>query len=48
MQHIQDKPEPPGQFNPGIPAELEEIILRCLEKNASGRVSLMDLSWLVL
>ena len=37
MQHIQDKPEPPGQFNPGIPAELEEIILRCIEKNPRAR-----------
>jgi len=32
MQHIQDQPNPPGQFNPSIPAALEEIILRCLEK----------------
>jgi len=32
MQHIQDKPEPPGQFNPDIPEALEEIILCCLEK----------------
>ena len=39
MQHIQDKPEPPGQFNPGIPADLEEIILRCLEKKPGARFS---------
>jgi serine/threonine protein kinase len=32
MQHIQDAPIPPSQFNPSIPAALEEIILRCLEK----------------
>ena len=32
MRHIQDAPVPPGQYNPGIPAALEEIILRCLEK----------------
>jgi eukaryotic-like serine/threonine-protein kinase len=32
MQHIQDPPIPPSQFNPSIPAALEEIILRCLEK----------------
>jgi len=37
MQHIQDKPEPPGQFNPDIPAALEEIILRCLEKVPGAR-----------
>src|SRR5216684_598558 len=32
MQHIQDPPVPPSQYNPGIPIALEEIILRCLEK----------------
>src|ERR1700730_16508999 len=32
MQHIQDPPVPPSQYNPGIPSALEEIILRCLEK----------------
>jgi eukaryotic-like serine/threonine-protein kinase len=37
MQHIQDKPVPPGQFNPDIPSALEEIILRCLEKKPGAR-----------
>src|SRR5256885_283898 len=32
MQHIQDAPLPPSQFNPSIPTALEAIILRCLEK----------------
>jgi len=32
MQHIQDPPVPPSQYNPGIPLALEKIILRCLEK----------------
>src|SRR3989442_1260886 len=32
MQHIQDVPIPPSQLNPSIPAALEEMILRCLEK----------------
>ena len=32
MQHIQDPPVPPSQYNPAIPPALEEIILRCLEK----------------
>lgn len=32
MQHIQDIPKPPSQFNPNIPVVLEEIIMRCLEK----------------
>jgi serine/threonine-protein kinase len=39
MQHIQDHPDPPGQFNPNIPAALEEIILRCLEKVPDMRFS---------
>ena len=32
MQHIQDAPIPPSQFNPNIPPALEDIILRSLEK----------------
>ncbi|GAC1553883.1 MAG: hypothetical protein PVS3B3_14320 [Ktedonobacteraceae bacterium] len=32
MQHIQDAPIPPTQYNPNIPQVLEDIIMRCLEK----------------
>src|SRR5437016_2809556 len=32
MQHIQDPPVPPSQYNSAIPPALEEIVLRCLEK----------------
>ena len=32
MQHIQDVPIPPTQYNPNIPQVLEDIIMRCLEK----------------
>ena len=32
MQHIQDLPIAPTQYNPNIPQVLEDIILRCLEK----------------
>ncbi len=32
MQHIQDAPIPPTQYNPNIPQILEDIIMRCLEK----------------
>jgi serine/threonine protein kinase len=39
MKHIQDVPTPPSQFNPNIPAALEEIILRCLEKAPDIRYS---------
>ncbi len=37
MQHIQDPPTPPSQLNPNIPQPLEEIILRCLEKEPQMR-----------
>jgi eukaryotic-like serine/threonine-protein kinase len=37
MQHIQDLPIPPRRFNPNIPPALEEIILRCLEKETKMR-----------
>ncbi len=37
MQHIQDLPVPPGQLNPNIPPVLEDIILRCLEKEPGMR-----------
>ncbi len=32
-----DKPVPPGELCPGMPAALEDVILRCLEKNADRR-----------
>jgi serine/threonine protein kinase/beta-lactam-binding protein with PASTA domain len=32
MQHLQDAPLPPSNINPNIPAPLEDVILRCLEK----------------
>jgi eukaryotic-like serine/threonine-protein kinase len=37
MQHIQDLPIPPRRLNPDIPPILEEIILRCLEKETKMR-----------
>ncbi len=37
MQHIQDPPTPPSQLNPNIPQPLEEIILRCLDKEPQMR-----------
>jgi len=32
MQHLHDSPLPPSQFNSNIPASVEKVILRCLEK----------------
>lgn len=37
MKHIHEIPVPPGQFNPNIPQALEEIIMRCLEKDPEKR-----------
>ncbi len=37
MQHIQDLPTPPTYYNPNIPPALEEVILRCLEKEPERR-----------
>ena len=37
VRHIQDLPEPPSHQNPKIPAGLEALILRCLEKDPRDR-----------
>jgi eukaryotic-like serine/threonine-protein kinase len=37
MQHMHEKPVPPRQINPNIPVSLEEIIMRCLEKEPEKR-----------
>ena len=37
MQHIQGGPKPPSQYNPTVPTVLEEIIIRCLEKEPEMR-----------
>jgi serine/threonine-protein kinase len=35
--HLTDTPEPLWQIKPGIPAALEEAVLKCLEKDPSAR-----------
>jgi serine/threonine protein kinase len=37
MQHIQQRPKPPSQYNPTVPTVLEELIMRCLEKEPERR-----------
>jgi serine/threonine-protein kinase len=37
LSHIQKPPPPPRSLNPGIPPDLEAIILRCLEKQPDRR-----------
>jgi len=34
---LKDDPEPPSKFNPGLPKELEEVILRALQKEIGKR-----------
>jgi serine/threonine-protein kinase len=36
--HLVLRPEPPSKFRPGIPAELDKIILECLEMDADERM----------
>ncbi|MCG8448711.1 MAG: serine/threonine protein kinase [Pirellulales bacterium] len=37
VAHASEAPRPPRQLNPDLPVELEEIILRCLEKEPEDR-----------
>lgn len=37
LKHIRERPVPPSQLNPEVPEELEEIILRSLEKDPEDR-----------
>ena len=37
MSHIQDLPDPPSRYNPAIAPALEQIVLRCLEKDPRDR-----------
>lgn len=37
LKHIREQPVPPSQLNPEVPVELEEIILRSLEKDPEDR-----------
>jgi len=37
LKHIQDEPVPPGKINPQITPELEQIILRAMEKDVTMR-----------
>ncbi len=37
VAHSSEQPQPPREINPAIPPELEEIILRCLEKQPEDR-----------
>jgi serine/threonine-protein kinase len=37
MAHARDEPTPPSEVRPGVPADLEAVILRCLAKKPEDR-----------
>ena len=37
LKHIQEEPVPPSKLNSRIPKAMEDIILKCMEKEVSGR-----------
>ncbi len=42
VKHIHDEPAPPSRFATGVPAELDRLILDCLEKDLEKRVGSAD------
>lgn len=39
MAQVNEKPLPPSTLQPGIPSDIEAVILKCLEKNPEDRVA---------
>jgi serine/threonine-protein kinase len=37
VRHLREEPAPPSSFVPGVPEDLERILLRCLSKDPAGR-----------
>ncbi|MGE3317005.1 MAG: serine/threonine-protein kinase [Planctomycetaceae bacterium] len=35
--HVNETPKPPREINPGIPADLEAVVMKCLEKDPAKR-----------
>ncbi len=37
MAHARDEPPPPSRHNPDVPGDLEQVVMRCLEKDPDHR-----------
>jgi eukaryotic-like serine/threonine-protein kinase len=37
MAHANELPQPPSELNPGVPADLEQVVMRCLAKRRRDR-----------
>lgn len=42
LKQVNELPVPPSQVNPGVDADLERIILKCMEKDAANRFQTAD------
>lgn len=42
LKQVQEQPVPPSQINPNVDAQLEGIILRCMQKNPQDRFQTAD------
>jgi serine/threonine-protein kinase len=42
MKHVNDQPERPSQIVPGLPLELDEVVMRALAKNPAARYQTAD------
>ncbi|WP_435007491.1 serine/threonine-protein kinase [Tundrisphaera lichenicola] len=42
VQVLEREPDPPSRLRPGIPRELEQVCLKCLEKNPAARYPTSD------
>jgi serine/threonine-protein kinase len=41
-QHVNEDPEPPSRVNPAVPAELESVVMRALQKDPEARFPTAD------